>query len=406
MWQDFIRQLSSTKSKDSNQSQFQACKVAIPFTWGLSTNQPYTLEYWNFCNQLLHWSNTNVYFPATGSFVSSYESWLNLLTQKTGLGTDYLSQVQMAQKKLDYHASDLTNQYSTYRESATRMKSVPKTFSEWESSNNQGKLVQLKNDIDTLVQKPPLISSSPMTDYVQVWAAFNNSSNFRFYVDSGFQVYNRRIYDWTESPITIGAYIGSRKKVKAPISIGLTRQIANSTGSKLPFFRSMDGKDIFPEEKSAALSPSQFSGELKFEDTLVIDVSPNSKWFIESFLTNNKSGPYNNPNVVGFGSQASAGQTYFFGGDKAILPSYITSLTIGFNPSFSISGDRQNLSFVNKAINETGGIHLGPIPFRNENGIDQIDMSNLSNNMISSNNIANSTPVIIGVNIRFFNEDN
>lgn len=416
MWQDFIRQLSPrTKRGLSNQSQFQACKIAIPFTWGVSTNQPYTLEYWNFCNQQLHWSDTNVYFPSTGDFVSSYESWLNLLTQKSGLDSDYINQVQKAHEKLDIHAADLTNQYKTHQKSTAKSRSVPKTFSEWDSGNSQEKLGKLQNDIDTLVQQKASLNRGPLTDYAEVWAAFNESSNFRFYVDSSFRVYNKRIYNWDESPITMQPYARSGRKAKAPISVSIednagqgssSKQRTNSASPELPFIRCMLEQGIVPVNKRGTGSPAPFSGELKFEDIQVIEVSPSSNWFIEYFLKDHLAGPYNNPNVVGFGSQASGNQTYFFDGEKAILPSYISSITIGYNPSFSISGGDQNLSLINKAVNETGGILLGPISFKNGKEVNQIDMSNISNNVISSNNNVESSPQIIGVNLKFFREDN
>jgi hypothetical protein len=412
MWQDFIRQLSPpTKRGESNQSQFQACKIAIPFTWGVSTNQPYTLEYWNFCNQLLHWSDTNVYFPSSGDFVGSYESWLNQLTQNSGLDSDYINQVQKAHEKLDVHASDLTNQFSTYRKSTANSRSVPKTFSEWDSGNSQEKLGKLKNDIDTLVQQKASLNRGPLTDYAEVWAAFNESSNFRFYVDSNYHIYNKRIYNWAESPITMQPDARSGRRAKAPVSVRIevntgqessTKQRTNSASSELPFLRSMIGEGILPVNKRGSESPAPLSGELKFEDTQEIEVSPSSNWFIEYFLNGHLAGPYNNPNVVGFGSQASGNQTYFFDGQKAILPSYISSITIGYNPSFSLSGDDQNLSLINKAVNETGGILLGPISFKNEKGVNQIDMSNRSNNVICSSNNVESSPQIIGVNLRFF----
>lgn len=411
MWQDFIHQLSPlAKRRESNKSQFQACNIAIPFTWGVSTNEPYTLEYWNFCNQLLHWSDTNEYFPSSGDFVSSYESWLNLLTQKSGLDSDYINQVQKAHEKLDIYAANLTNHYRTYQKSTAKTRSVPKTFSEWESRNNREKLEKLKNDIDTLVQKKASLNRGLLTDYAEVWAAFNESSNFRFYVDSSFRVYNKRIYNWTESPITMQPYARRGRKAKVPISVRIEnntslessiKQRTNSSNPELPFLRSMLGQGILPVNKRGSESPKPLSGELKFEDTQIIEVSPSSNWFIKYFLEDHMAGPYNNSNVVGFGSQASKNQTYFFDGKKAILPSYISSITIGYNPSFSLFGDDQNLLLINKAVNETGGILLGPISFKNGEGVNQIDMKD---NAICSNNNVESSPLIIGVNLRFFRE--
>lgn len=413
MWQNLIQQLNKTTGDDNDQRQFQICKIAIPFTWGVSTNQPYPLEYWNFCNQLLPWSNSNVYFPSIGSFESSYKSWLNLLTQKTNLEKNYLSQVQQAHLQLDMHALNLTNQYKSYRQGIAKMQAIPKNFHQWKASNNQKKLVTLRNNIDALVQKPSSINNGPPTKYTQVWAAFNNSSNFRFYIDSSFQVHNKRIYNWAESPISIQRHMRSSKRVKIPISVtvkkhtnnfielrqgSLTDQRQNLNSPKLPFLRSIKGTNLLPKNIGDNLAPSQFSGSLEYEDTLEVGISPSSKWFIESFLKDHMDGPYNNPNVVAFGNQASANETYFFDGEKAILPSYITSITIGFNPSFSLSGNRQHLSLINKAINETGGIYLGPTPFR----MNQINLNNLSNNIISSNNTNKNPPAIIGVNLKFF----
>ena len=422
MWEDFINQISGPKTRGITQNQFLACKIAIPFTWGLSTNQPNTLEYWNFCNQALAQNSANIYFPGSGDFVTSYEAWLNILTQKTNLEPEYINQVQTAHKKLDNHALELTSQYSSYRNSQSktnsRSRSDSKNFAEWQDSINQDKLSEIKKEIDTLVENRSSAQSGltakrgiatkrvASLDYTQVWADFNKSSNFGFYIDSGFQVYNKRIFNWAASPVTLESYMRNKRKPNAPISSNINQPIKTNSDSDLPFLRALNGKNIILEDEKNISTPYRLSGTLNFEDTLVIDVSPSGSWFIESFLKANKAGPYNNPNVVSFGSQASPGQTYFFDGEKAILPGYITSITIGFNPSFSLSGDPQNLALINDAVQSTGGIHLGPIPFKNEHGNNQIDLSNVSNNVIKSSRTTNSSPAIIGVTMKYFTERN
>ena len=416
MWQKFIQKIDTVGGRSKNISQFQSLNIAIPFTWGVATHQQDALEYWNFCDQLPKWSKSNVYFPSNGSFVSSYQSWLNTLTQQTTVPTDLKSQVKIAHKEIETQVNLLSKQYKSFKSNAIGKRAISQNVNEWVQSNPNQEITKVNTKLTQLLQThTPLTRGKSSKNYMQVWAAFNDPKNFKLYTDASHHIFRKRLYDWSETPLSISKLNtdnGNNSQVVIDLdhfdltlattpSMGRSSLPFNKGVSGLPFIRTASGKSIVLNNGRKSAAPTKLTGNLTLNNVKEIKVSPDPEWFEYNYMKLRMKGPYNNPHVVGFKSEANDNQTYFFGGREAIFPSVVRGILVGFEPNFKLSGSTELISSLKNVISQQGGIYIGPILFSNKKDKGRVNL-NANQNSISSVNSTNQTPMILGIKVTFF----
>jgi hypothetical protein len=345
-------------------AQLQVLSTPIPFDWGVATGNKMPLEYWDFCNQLPKWSEVGEYVPLGGSLVSGYESFLN--NMKQDYSQDLKNQITQKQETLAADRATLNTaltsqgvQYKQYADNQTQLGLTADDYDTW--STKTGADIQLKSLKDKVQKDINIIESllaQQNRSYADAWAAFNNEDYKRFYTDASGNLQEKRIYEWSQNPVDM------TQKLRAG-TLASSRSIEWSDSSENYDFSKSWAKgsggikhSFWPSEVNS------FSASISFKDLSLITVNPDTGWFNDGYLKTNANGPYvDDKNTVGFGNEATENQTYFFDGEKAILPGQVTGILVGYQPKFKITTSASSFDEVYKSAQKSGGIKVGPFHF-------------------------------------------
>jgi hypothetical protein len=379
-WGKFIKGLQTTLGGGQENAQLQILSTPIPFNWGITTGNKNPLEYWNFCNQLPKWSEVGEYIPLAGSLVDGFESFLNNMKQ------DYSQALknQITQKEETLAADQATlntaltsqgAQYKQYADNQAQLGLPADDFDTW--STKTGADIQLKSLLDRVQKDHDIIVSlyaQQNREYADAWGAFNNEDYKGFYTDASNNLQNKRIYEWSENPVDMtqklraGTLANSKtiewsnKSANYDFSKSWAKGRGGIGGVINYVFWGIGASGEWTQMNTSDVKNS-FSASISFKDLSLITVNPDTGWFNDGYLKTKADGPYVDDNTVGFGNEATGNQTYFFDGEKAILPGQITGILVGYQPKFKITTSASSFDDVYKSAKGSGGVKIGPFHF-------------------------------------------
>jgi hypothetical protein len=412
VWGKFINAVQEAMGGGQDNAQLQVLSATIPFDWGIATGNKNPLEYWNFCNQLPKWSNVGQYIPLGGSLVSGYESFLNKIKQD--YSQDLKNQITEAQQKL---AADSTNlqssitqasvEYKQYADNQQKLGLPADDFNTWKSTSGastQIEILQAQVTKDGEVIKSLLAQEN--RQYADAWAAFNDEKVKKFYTDASNNVMMKRIYEWSANPTDMVQQLRAGTLANAKTlswsnsskDYDFSKSWAKGSASIGNFFWSVGGGGAWTQMNTSEVQKS-FSASISFKDLSLITVNPES-WLNDGYLKTNANGPYVDNNTVGFANEATGNQTYFFGGEKAILPGQVTGILVGYQPKFKITTSSSSFNDVYKSVQGSAGVRVGPFHFGGGGGhTTHITKSTSEENTIEGEDTSN-VPHIFGIYLK------
>lgn len=381
VWGQFINGVQEAAGQGPAGSQLQVLGAPIPFDWGVSTGNTSPLEYWNFCNQLPKWSAVGGYTPAQGGFVNGYETFLNALKQDYSQALK--NQITEAQERLAALVSKrngvVTTVGASYKNYVNNQKQfgIPADpYDTWVKTS--GFQTQL-NAASAQIQKQNTIIQSLLAQqnraYANAWAAFSDEKNMRIYTDASNNLSTKRIISWSNNPVAM-----TQKLRSGTLAMGKTIAFSHST-SEYNFTKSWAGASASINyvfwgvsgggawsKMNESDNASSYSASITFKNLSMVTVTPDTGWFESGFLKAQANGPFVDDNTVGFANEATGNKTYFFGGPKAILPSQVTGILVGYQPTCEITMSEKTFHSTYEEVQASGGLRIGPFHFGGSGG--------------------------------------
>jgi len=412
VWGKFINAVQEAMGGGQANAQLQVLSSTIPFDWGISTANKNPLEYWNFCNQLPKWSNVGQYIPLGGSLESGYDSFLNKIKQD--YSQDLKNQITESQQKLAANSATLKSgitqasvEYKEYADNQQKLGMPADDFNSWKTTSGAGTTLEM---LQAQVQKDADIIKSLLDQqnrqYADAWAAFNDEKLKKFYTDASNNVMMKRIYEWSKNPTDMVQELRAGTLANAKTlswshsskDYDFSKSWSKGDTGINYLFWSVDGGGAWTQMSTNETQES-FSASISFEDLSLITVNPES-WLDDGYLKTNANGPYVDNNTVGFANEATGNQTYFFGGEKAILPGQVTGILVGYKPKFKITTSSSSFSDVYKSVEGGGGVRIGPFHFGGSGGhTTHITKSSSEENTIEGGDTSN-VPQIFGIYLK------
>jgi len=381
VWGQFINGVQGAVGQGPAGSQLQVLGAPIPFDWGVTTGNTSPLEYWNFCNQLPKWSAVGGYTPAQGGFTSGYESFLNAMKQDFSQALK--TQITEAQDTLAALVSNRTGvvttvggAYKNYVNNQAQFGIPAEPYTTWVVSS--GFQTQL-DAASAQIQKQNDIIKSLLAQqnraYADAWAAFSDEKNMRIYTDASNNLSTKRIISWSDNPVAM-----TQKLRAGTLAMGKTIAFSHST-SEYNYNKSWAGGSASINygfwgvsgggawtKMNESNNADSYSASITFKNLSMVTVTPDTGWFKSGYLKAQANGPFVDDNTVGFADEASGNQTYFFGGTKAILPSQVTGILVGYQPTFEITMSESTFESTYEQVKASGGLRIGPFHFGGSGG--------------------------------------
>lgn len=381
VWGQFINGVQGAVGEGPEGSQLQVLGAPIPFDWGVSSGNTSPFEYWNFCNQLPKWSAVGGYTPAQGGFISAYESFLNAMKQDFSQALK--NQITEAQEKiaaLTAHRTEIVTvvggAYKTYVNNQAQFGIPADSYETWvKTSGFQNQLDVASEQIQKQADIIRSLLAQQNRAYADAWAAFSDEKNMRIYTDASNNLFTKRIINWSENPVNMTQKLRSGKLAAAKtISFGYStskydyeKSWAGASASINHVFWGVSGGGAWTKMNESD-NASSYSASITFKNLSIVMVTPNTGWFKSGYLKTQANGPFVDDNTVGFANQATGNQTYFFQGPKAILPSQVTGILVGYQPTFEITMSESTFESTFEQVQASGGLRIGPFHFGGSGG--------------------------------------
>lgn len=381
VWGQFINGVQGAVGQGPAGTQLQVLGSPIPFDWGVSSGNTSPLEYWNFCNQLPKWSAVGGYTPAQGGFISGYEQFLNAMKQDFSQALK--NQITEAQDKLaalvSHRGEVITTvggAYKTYVNNQKQFGIPADPYKTWVTTS--GFQTQLDAASEQIQKQADIITSllaQQNRAYANAWAAFSDEKNMRIYSDASNNLSNKRIINWSANPVNM-----TQKLRAGTLAAAKTIAFSHST-SEYNYEKSWAGASASINygfwgvsgggawtKMNESDNASSYSASITFKNLSTVMVTPNTDWFKSGYLKTQANGPYVDDNTVGFADQATGNQTYFFQGPNAILPSQVTGILVGYQPTFEITMSESTFESTFEQVQASGGLRIGPFHFGGSGG--------------------------------------
>jgi hypothetical protein len=407
VWGKFIAGVQAAMGAGPTGTQLQVFGAPVTYDWGVATGNTAPLEYWNFCDQIIKWSDVGGYSPGSADFVNGYQSWLNNIKQdfSQALKNQITAQSQTIAADVSKANSVLTTvgaAYKQYTINQAQFGMPVAAFTDW--ANSTGANLQI-SAAQAQVQKDNDIYTRLLAQenraYAGAWDAFNNTTFQRLYTDASSNVVTKRLIEWSTNPTDMtqqlrAGLLANSKTISfsnSSSSYDFSKSWASGSASVNYGFWSVGGGGAWTKMNTAEAAAS-YSATITFKNLSLVTITPDSGWFDSGFLSASANGPYADPQFVGYGKDATAGQTYYFDGPQAVLPGRVTGILVGYQPSFSITTSASAFSEAFEEVQASGGLSIGPFHFGGSGGhTSDIKKSTSSANTIEGADTSNVASV-------------